>query len=577
MGSSAPASVSVDAVYLPGSIKIDLQLMVIHGDGRETIFNAFQFQLEIWICISNFFEVRESFVRVRGNFVLLRAFIVRHRCYPPRRATKPRYESHASKPLSKHIHGIDRMSIAATYSTEGALSSLGLIRRGVAGAPPSSFKLPSHLDDVYSVKVTNERAGDVAGATSRELASGQRVFGCYTLVKVLGRGGMGIVWLARDEELERNVALKFIPDLMIQDHAVFDQLKRETKRCLELTHPHIVRIHDFVHDERSGCISMEYIDGETLSNLRTEKEQKVFEPDEIATWTVQLCDALDYAHHHAKVIHRDLKPANLMVNQRGDLKVSDFGIARSLGDSVSRLTMEQGRSGTLVYMSPQQLGGERGTHLDDIYSLGATLYDLLTSKPPFYVGNIDRQIREKIPPSMTERRKEFEIEAEPIPAMWEEWVAACLAKDPTRRPQSVTEIARQLQMPSPEGRPPAVRSFPQRSKKRVLVLALASLCLLVLAVGGWYFRVFKPARPKVGAVAPVSTAIPEKSIAVLPFENLSEEKANAYFADGIKDEILTRLSKIADLKVISRTSTQHYKSAPENLPEIARQLGVAHI
>src|SRR5207253_6471275 len=178
---------------------------------------------------------------------------------------------------------------------------------------------------------------------------------------------------------------------------------------------------------------------------------------------------------------------------------------------------------------------------------------------------------------MTERRKEFEIEAEPIPAMWEESVAACLAKDPTRRPQSVTEIARQLQMPSPERRPPAVRSFSQRSKKRVLVLALASLCLLVLAVGGWYFRVFKPARPKVGAVAPVSTAIPEKSIAVLPFENLSEEKANAYFADGIQDEILTRLSKIADLQVISRTSTQHYKSAPENLPEIARQLGVAHI
>src|SRR4029077_1260768 len=166
---------------------------------------------------------------------------------------------------------------------------------------------------------------------------------------------------ARDEELERNLALKFLPDLMIQDRAVFDQIKRETKRSLELTHPYIIRIHDFVHDERSGCISMEYIDGETLSTLRAEKEQKVFEPDEIATWMSQLCDALDYAHHRAKIIHRDLKPANLMVNQEGDLKVSDFGIARSLGDSVSRLTTEQGQSGTLVYMSPQQLGGERGT------------------------------------------------------------------------------------------------------------------------------------------------------------------------------------------------------------------------
>src|SRR5947208_13812812 len=160
--------------------------------------------------------------------------------------------------------------------------------------------------------------------TALDAASRQMVFGRYTLVKVLGRGGMGIVWLARDEELERNLALKFLPDLMIQDRSVFDQLKRETKRCLELTHPYIVRIHDFVHDERSGCISMEYIDGETLSNLRAEKEQKVFEPDEIAIWTSQLCDALDYAHSHANVVHCDLEPAKLMVNQRGNRKVADL-------------------------------------------------------------------------------------------------------------------------------------------------------------------------------------------------------------------------------------------------------------
>src|SRR5207248_2025780 len=149
---------------------------------------------------------------------------------------------------------------------------------------------------------------------------------------------------------------------------------------------------------------------ETLSNLRAGKERKVFESNELAPWIVQLCDALDYAHNYARIIHCDLKPANLMVNQRGDLKVSDFGIARSLGDSLSKITMEQGRSGTLVYMSPQQLDGERATHLDDIYSLGSTLYDLLTSKPPFYSGNIDRQIHERVAPSMTERRKEFDIE-----------------------------------------------------------------------------------------------------------------------------------------------------------------------
>ncbi len=421
------------------------------------------------------------------------------------------------------------------------------------------------------VKVSNQRAGDVMGATSREFASGQKVFGRYMLIKVLGRGGMGIVWLARDEELERDVALKFLPDLMIHDHAAFDHLRREAKRCLELTHPHIVRIHDFVHDERSGCISMEYIDGETLSNLRAEKEQRVFEPDEIARWMSQLCDALDYAHNRANVIHCDLKPANLMVNQRGDLKIQDFGIARSLTDPVSRLTVEQGRSGTLVYMSPQQLNGERWTQLDDIYSLGATIYELLTSKPPFYSGNIDRQICERVAPSMTERRKELDIEPPLVPPLWEDAIAACLAKDPSRRPQSAAEVAQRLQLASRQTRTTRRALGKSSNKKALLIGGIAMLSVLSLA--GLYFGVLKPQAKPVSQAA----AIPEKSIAVLPFENRSEEKANAYFADGIQDEILTRLSKIADLKVISRTSTQHYKSAPENLPEIARELGVAHI
>ena len=405
--------------------------------------------------------------------------------------------------------------------------------------------------------------------TALDAVGGQIVFGRYKLVKVLGRGGMGIVWLARDEELERDVALKFLPDLMVQDRTLLDQLKHETKRCLELTHPHIVRIYDFIHDERSGCISMEYIDGETLSNLQAGKEQRVFESDEIAGWITQLCEALDYAHNHARVIHRDLKPSNLMVNQRGELKVSDFGIARSLRDSVSRLTLDQGRSGTLVYMSPQQLNGERSTHLDDIYSLGATIYELLTSRPPFYTGNIDQQISERVAPSMTERRKELDIEPALVPAVWEDTVAASLAKDPSRRPQSAADVEQRLQLASGQ----RIGTTPGKTAKKKALLIGSIAALSVLAFAGLYFGVLKRhAKPL--AQAP---AIPEKSIAVLPFENRSEDKANAYFADGIQDEILTRLSKIADLKVISRTSTQQYKSAPENLPEIARQLGVAHI
>jgi serine/threonine protein kinase len=379
--------------------------------------------------------------------------------------------------------------------------------------------------------------GGELDATIRDFSGGQKVFNRFTLIKTLGRGGMGVVWLARDEELERNVALKFLPELIVHDRAVLGDMKRETRRSLDLTHKNIVRIYDFVHSDQSGCISMEYIDGDTLSNLRADKPHKVFEPHELADWTSQLCDALDYAHNHARIIHRDLKPANLMVNQRGDLKISDFGISRSLSDSVSMLTMEQGRSGTLVFMSPQQLDGERGTPLDDVYSFGATMFELITSKPPFSSGNIDRQIREKIPPLMADRRKDLEVEGELIDDVWEKTIAACLAKDPARRPQSFVEVAQRLGIDSPKtvraaraiqpptttgaaAVPPPVpatapaTTLPPLPKpaglspaKLALILgAAAAIVLLFLGViGVWYFMSKKPAAPRTVATTQKSS------------------------------------------------------------------------
>jgi len=299
---------------------------------------------------------------------------------------------------------------------------------------------------------------------------------------------MGVVWLARDDELERNVALKFLPELIIHDRAVLGELKHEARRSLELTHKNIVRIYDFVHDQTSGCISMEYVDGDTLSNLRADKPRKVFEPDELSEWTSQLCDELDYAHSHAHIVHRDLKPANLMVNQRGDLKVSDFGIARSLSDSVSKITTQR-RSGTLVYMSRQQLDGKGSDHLDDIYSLGASVYELLTSKPPFYSGNVDHQIREQVPPSLTQRRKELGIDGTPINAAWEEIVRACLAKDPARRPQSVAEGARRLEVPSPKTR--RLKQATHKLKHRAILAAVALVAGAAVVVA-WYFGIQIP-------------------------------------------------------------------------------------
>jgi TolB-like protein len=429
--------------------------------------------------------------------------------------------------------------------------------------------------------VTDQRSGNVPEVTLREYGSGQKLFGRYTLIKILGRGGMGIVWLARDEELEREVALKFLPNVVVQDRSLLDELKRETRRSLELTHRNIVRIHDFVFNESSACISMEYVDGDTLANLRAEKEQKVFEPNELSGWTGQLCDALDYAHNQARIVHRDLKPANLMVNRSDDLKVSDFGIARNLGDTVSRVTMEQGRSGTLVYMSPQQLDGERGTHLDDIYSLGATLYDLLTSKPPFYSGNLDRQIRERVAPSMTKRRREFNIEPALVPAVWEDTIAACLAKDPAKRPQSTAEVAQRLQLDAPRRGWARPITITRTKKKALAIIAIAAL--FVIGLVGLYFGALKwhgkPVTAPAAQAAPPTAAIPEKSIAVLPFENMSAEKDDAFFADGIQDDVLTTLGKVKEFTVIARASVMNYRGAAMGgkLREIGKTLGVSHV
>ena len=162
----------------------------------------------------------------------------------------------------------------------------------------------------------------------------------------------------------------------------------------------------------------------------------------------QLCYALHYAHESVGIIHRDLKPANLLLNRGMELKISDFGIARTLADSMSRITgSTDAISGTLPYMSPQQALGEPSTHLDDIYSIGATIYDLLTGRPPFFTGNLFEQIKATLPRTMKQRRIEFgNRSGKPIPTKWEKAVASCLAKNPASRPQSVVELAKLLEV-----------------------------------------------------------------------------------------------------------------------------------
>ena len=282
------------------------------------------------------------------------------------------------------------------------------------------------------------------GATIRGFSGGQLVFGRYKLKKILGRGGMGVVWLAHDEDLERDIALKFLPEVVAADAQAIRDLKRETRRSLELTYPHIIRIYDFVKDATNAAISMEFVEGKTLATLRVEQPDGHFETKDVEEWVGQMCDALAYAHRSAQVVHRDLKPANLMIDARGELKVADFGIAASVSDSVSRVSVQAGSSGTPVYMSPQQMMGEMPAVADDIYAFGATVYELLTGRPPFYSGNVMMQVMNKVPPSMTRRRQELSVSGVTIPENWETTVAACLAKEPGDRPKDMAALKQLL-------------------------------------------------------------------------------------------------------------------------------------
>lgn len=254
-----------------------------------------------------------------------------------------------------------------------------------------------------------------AGMTQRGFAPGQTVFARYRLEKILGRGATGIVWLAHDEKLECPVALKVLPDSVLQQKSALEELKRETRRNLDLTHPHIVRIYDFVTDGQHAAIAMEYVPGTSLAARKMEQPKGIFPVEEIRRWVHQLIPALVYAHESAQVVHRDLKPGNILIDAGGNAKIADFGLARGLQEAAGSST-----TGTPAYMSPEQLLGEKSTPSDDIYSLGATLYELLTGKPPFYSGNIALQVQYKVPPQIASRRKELEAgDCEPVPTAWE--------------------------------------------------------------------------------------------------------------------------------------------------------------
>jgi serine/threonine protein kinase len=353
---------------------------------------------------------------------------------------------------------------------------------------------------------TNIAANNNSPVIPDQLEPG-KLFVSFQLERELESGSTGAVWLAQDYSVKRQVeqvALKFLPDAMIGDRTALEELKNEIRRRIALRHPNILRTYDLVESRGRVAIQMEYLDGQSLSSLRLTKPNLVFEVGDLEKWVKQLCEALEYAHQEVGFVGGHLVPANLIVNLAGNLKLKDFGTANCIASSMNRLRAIHDPSETLPYKSPQRAAGAEPAITDDLYSLGATLYELLTSTPPFYAGDIGVQVSGKIPPSMAERRAELGIEGEAIPKNWEETVAACLAKDPVQRPESALEVAKRLQnatvppeipaastvtsVPDPVTKPPPPVRRPLTRGPRLVILGIAFILAYVSATALFVFH-----------------------------------------------------------------------------------------
>src|SRR5437773_10042422 len=396
-------------------------------------------------------------------------------------------------------------------------------------------------------------------------------FGDYELLQEIGRGGQGVVYRARQKSLNRIVALKVIGLAHWATEAHVKRFRLEAEAAASLNHPGIVPIYEVGERDGACYFSMGLVEGGQLDAVAKREPIPIRHAAELIA---KLARTVSYAHEHG-ILHRDIKPGNILLDAKGEPHLTDFGLAR-LVETESTVTRTMEVLGTPSYMAPEQAVGNNAgvTSATDVYGLGAVLYQLLTGHPPFAAGTTYETVRlvldaEPRQPRLLNPKVDRDLNTICL---------KCLDKDPRRRYASALALAEDLERWL-EHEPISARRTGLVTRGRKWVrrnpsIAVMAAMLLVLAVPlGVMIWKNESERSPLSNVAP-----PEKSIAVLPFNNLSKEQENAYFADGVQDEIVTDLAKVADLKVISRTSVMPYKSAmPRNLRQIGQQLGVVHV
>ena len=410
----------------------------------------------------------------------------------------------------------------------------------------------------------DDRASASQYKTTAQAAKLLGELGDYELLEEVGRGGQGVVFRARQKSLNRIVALKVISLGQWASKAHLRRFRLEAEAAARLEHPGIVPIHEVGERDGSCYFSMKFVEGGQLDEVA---RRTPISTRQAAELIVKIARTVHYAHEHG-ILHRDIKPGNILLDAKGEPHLTDFGLAR-LVETESTVTRTLEVLGTPSYMAPEQAVGNNAqvTGATDVYGLGAVLYQLLTGQPPFAGGTTYETIKllldtEPRQPRLLNPKIDRDLSTISL---------KCLEKDPNRRYSSalalVEDLQRWLKHEPIQARRIGMLARGKKWVRRNPTSALLAASLIALGTtAGWIVWKSEFIR------RPVTNGV-----AVLPFENLSGDPDNAYFASGIQDEILTRLASIADLKVISRTSTQQYQNKPRNLREIARQLGVANI